>query len=113
MSGHYTVSGCLLCTDEETPLSPILILDNLEKVNMASIFGPLLDPLAHRGIEHAFSLTGMFLSSSRKICFTPLAHIFAWTLCRALILLCMIRIFELCIHSSNKFMCPWPTTMSP
>lgn len=90
-------AGCLLRTDQETTHSPILILDNLEKVNMASIFGPLLDPVAYRGIQHAFFLTGMFSYGTHKSCQAYLAWTYrsplivywtvqiiwmsAWTLC--------------------------------
>jgi hypothetical protein len=49
-------SGCLLKADDKTGLSPILILDNLERVDVAAMFGPMMPFLAQRGKQHAFHL---------------------------------------------------------
>ncbi|XP_005097412.1 cortactin-binding protein 2 [Aplysia californica] len=39
-------------------LAPIVLLDNLETVDIAQLFGELLDPMEYRGIGHAFCLRG-------------------------------------------------------
>ncbi|XP_025107581.1 cortactin-binding protein 2-like [Pomacea canaliculata] len=49
--------GCLLPVEQQTPMSPILLLEDLELVSMATFFGELLDPLLQRGMQYAFSLT--------------------------------------------------------
>jgi hypothetical protein len=38
--------------------APILILDNLDNVNIAELFGSLLNAVEHRGQFHSFTLNG-------------------------------------------------------
>lgn len=45
---------------ENEDCTPILLLDNLEAVDIAHLFGELLDPMEYRGKRHAFSLRGLF-----------------------------------------------------
>lgn len=58
------LTGCLLPVEQQTPMSPILLLEDLELVSMATFFGELLDPLLQRGMQYAFSLTGIAIYSS-------------------------------------------------
>ncbi|GFR71376.1 cortactin-binding protein 2 [Elysia marginata] len=43
---------------EDSGVAPILLLDNIETVDIAQLFGELLDPMEYRGIGHAFCLRG-------------------------------------------------------
>ncbi|GFN74968.1 cortactin-binding protein 2 [Plakobranchus ocellatus] len=43
---------------EDSGVAPILLLDNLETVDIAQLFGELLDPMEYRGIGNAFCLRG-------------------------------------------------------
>ncbi|KAK3779987.1 hypothetical protein RRG08_028414 [Elysia crispata] len=43
---------------EDSGVAPILLLDNMETVDIAQLFGELLDPMEYRGIGHAFCLRG-------------------------------------------------------
>ncbi|XP_067684963.1 cortactin-binding protein 2-like isoform X2 [Haliotis asinina] len=50
-------SGCILPVQQSTDKhSPILLLENMEKVNIAQLFGKLLDPIEYRGKAYAFTL---------------------------------------------------------
>ena len=48
---------------EDSGVAPILLLDNIETVDIAQLFGELLDPMEYRGIGHAFCLRGMGLEN--------------------------------------------------
>ncbi|KAL8602853.1 hypothetical protein ACOMHN_056347 [Nucella lapillus] len=63
--------GCLVPVGQVSAVTPILILDNLEKVNMADLFGPLLDPLAQRGRQHAFCLPSDQVNGSGQKFYFP------------------------------------------
>ncbi|XP_046372893.2 cortactin-binding protein 2-like isoform X1 [Haliotis rufescens] len=50
-------SGCIVPIEHSTEgKSPILLLENMEKVNIAQLFGKLLDPIEYRGKTYAFRL---------------------------------------------------------
>lgn len=52
--------GCMVKEDNEEAdcRAPILILDNLDNINIAELFGPLLNAVEHRGQFHSFTLNG-------------------------------------------------------
>ena len=52
------------CEEADTR-APILILDNMETVNIAQVFGKLLSAIEHRGQYHAFALDGKDYSYSQ------------------------------------------------
>ncbi|CAC5414143.1 CTTNBP2 N-terminal-like protein [Mytilus coruscus] len=53
-------TGCMVKDDNEEAdcKAPILILDNLDNINIAELFGPLLNAVEHRGQFHSFTLNG-------------------------------------------------------
>jgi hypothetical protein len=45
-------------TDYQENSAPIIVFSNLERVNMAQMFGKLLAAVEHRGQYHTFTLDG-------------------------------------------------------
>ncbi|KAH9507952.1 hypothetical protein Btru_052450 [Bulinus truncatus] len=52
-----TEKNCVVPTDKVIEnIAPIVVLDNLEKVDLSHIFGGLLDAMEYRGMKYAFAL---------------------------------------------------------
>ena len=55
----FTHTGCMVhVRDSVHNKAPIVILDDLEKVNITQLFGDLLDPIEYRGKTYSFRIKG-------------------------------------------------------